>query len=99
MQCATAFYSQNCQYWDVCIVTDMGHHGNGSDFLWAYNNIPAQIDFGYRATHVTVLAGKAIAREFYGRQASKSYFMGCSNGGWQGVVSAQRFPKDFDGIV
>lgn len=83
----------------ACIITDMGHKGTPYQGVWAYNNPQAEIDFGYRATHVTALAGKAIVARFYGIAARKSYFVGCSTGGRQGLVSAQRFPWDFDGIV
>ncbi len=81
----------------ACIASDMGHQGTGAQ--WAYNNPQAEIDYGFRATHVTALAGKAITEDFYGSAPAKSYFTGCSTGGRQGLVEAQRFPWDFDGIV
>jgi len=81
----------------ACITTDMGHRGAGG--LWFRNNLQGQIDFSYRATHVTAVAGKAIASRFYGNDPRLSYFMGCSTGGYQGLVEAQRFPWDFNGIV
>ena len=83
----------------ACITTDMGHKDEKGGGLWAYNNLQAQIDWGYRATHVTALAGKAITAQFYGKPPHKSYFIGCSTGGRQGLVEAQRFPWDFDGII
>ena len=83
----------------ACIVSDMGHRGSMSDSLWAANNLQAMVDFGYRATHVVALAGKAIAERYYARAPRRSYFMGCSTGGRQALVEAQRFPWDFDGIV
>lgn len=83
----------------ACIVSDMGHRGSGEDGLWAYNNLQAEIDYAYRATHVAALAGKAITERYYGTAPNRSYFMGCSQGGRQGLVEAQRFPWDFDGIV
>jgi Tannase and feruloyl esterase len=83
----------------ACIASDMGHQGASDDVLWASNNLQAQIDFGFRATHVATLAGKAIAERFYGKSPDKSYFVGCSTGGYQGVTEAQRFPWDFDGIL
>lgn len=84
----------------ACITTDMGHRGKEAEGLeWAYNNPQAVIDFAYRATHVTALAGKAIVERYYGRKPSKSYFHGCSCGGRQALVEAQRFPYDFDGII
>ncbi len=81
------------------IASDMGHAGapNSSAYRWA--NLQAIIDFGYRATHVVTLAGKEIVDEFYGQVPAKSYYMGCSTGGVQGVIEAQRYPYDFDGIL
>lgn len=81
------------------VATDMGHTGTILDTVWAYNNRDAEIDNGYRATHVTAVAAKAIIRAFQGVTATQSYFRGCSTGGRQGLVEAQRFPADFDGIV
>ena len=83
----------------ACVVSDMGHQSTGGDAKWAYNNSYTEIDFGYRATHVSTVAGKAITEEFYGNAPQRSYYMGCSTGGRQGLVEAQRFPWDFDGIV
>ncbi len=83
----------------ACVVSDMGHNSTGGDAKWAYNNPYTEIDFGYRATHVSTVAGKAITEEFYGNAPQRSYYMGCSTGGRQGLVEAQRFPWDFDGIV
>ena len=83
----------------ACIISDMGHKGTGSDGLWAYHNLQAKVDFGFRATHVAALAGKAITERFYHRKPAKSYYAGCSTGGRQGLQEAQRFPWDFDGII
>lgn len=83
----------------ACVVSDMGHTGHSSLGLWAMENLQAKVDFAYRATHVTAVAGKAITERFYGRRPERSYFMGCSTGGRQGLVAAQRFPWDFDGII
>jgi len=83
----------------ACIISDAGHKGTGGDGLWAYHNLQAKVDWGYRAMHVTALAGKAIAERFYNQKPSRSYFAGCSTGGRQGLMEAQRFPSDFDGII
>jgi feruloyl esterase len=83
----------------VTVATDMGHSGTILDAVWAYNNRDAEIDYGFRATHVTAVAAKAILRAFHGVNATQSYFRGCSTGGRQGLVEAQRFPADFDGII
>jgi feruloyl esterase len=83
----------------ACIVHDMGHSGAMTDSLWALNNLQAEVDFGYRATHVTAVIGKAIAERHYSTPPRYSYYEGCSTGGRQGLVAAQRFPADFDGII
>jgi tannase/feruloyl esterase len=83
----------------ACIASDMGHKGATNLALWAQDNPQAQIDYGFRATHVTALAGQALVRAYYARGPSKSYMFGCSTGGYQGLVESQRFPWDFDGIV
>lgn len=57
------------------------------------------VDYAYRAVHVTALTAKTILQTYYGNRAVRSYFDGCSTGGRQGLISAQRFPDDFDGIV
>ncbi len=83
----------------ACIDSDNGHKSTGGDALWAYNNLQAEIDHAYRGAHVTALAGKAITERYYQKPSRRSYFMGCSTGGRQAMVEAQRFPWDFDGII
>lgn len=82
--------------------TDTGHAsrpGNSFDASWALNRPDLVEDFGYRSLHVTTVNGKQIVRAYYGRAAEHSYYAGCSKGGGQGLMEAQRFPADFDGIV
>ena len=57
------------------------------------------LDYAYRGVHVTVLTAKRILQAYYDGPPRHSYFDGCSTGGRQGLISAQRFPEDFDGIV
>jgi len=83
----------------ACVATDTGHKGRGDDGLWAVNNLQAQMDFGYRAVHVAALAAKSIVSRYYGKNPRQSYFISCSTGGYQGLVEAQRFSWDFDGII
>lgn len=76
---------------------DMGHQsGEGG----AFGKDPQKrIDFAYRGNHVTALAAKALIKAFYGRAPRFSYFSGCSDGGREALVEAERFPDDFDGVA
>jgi feruloyl esterase len=56
-------------------------------------------DFGYRAIHLMTVRGKQIANAFYRQSARKAYFAGCSTGGQNALMEAQRFPDDYDGIL
>jgi hypothetical protein len=76
---------------------DMGHAGSMMDASWAADP-QKRIDFAYRANHLTALASKAIIQRYYGKQTAFSYFMGCSDGGREALMEAQRYPDDFDGI-
>ncbi len=81
------------------VATDLGHKGGPANFSFAYNNLLGVIDFGYRATHVTAVAAKELVAAYYSRAAARNYFMGCSTGGRQGLMEAQQFPTDFEGII
>jgi feruloyl esterase len=81
--------------------TNTGHEAspgtNAAKF--AFDKPEQLIDFAYRAHHETALKAKALVQAFYGTPAERSYFIGCSSGGYEGLMSAQRFPSDYDGIV
>ena len=79
--------------------TDTGHEGPVIDASWALHRPDREINFGHRAVHVTAEAAKTVIRLFYGRDIEYSYFIGCSRGGGQAMMSSQRYPDDFDGIV
>jgi feruloyl esterase len=80
--------------------TDMGHKSTTPDpGSWALGHPDLVIDQGYRAQHETALKAKAIVRAFYRAAPRHSYFLGCSSGGWQGLTEAQRYPREYDGIV
>jgi feruloyl esterase len=77
--------------------TDTGHEGSHAAF--ALGHPEKLIDFGYRSEHEMTVAAKAVIAAFYGEKAKLSYWVGCSAGGRQGLMEAQRFPHDFDGII
>ena len=79
--------------------TDTGHQGGTTDAKWALDNLERQLNFAYLGVHRTAEVSKAILRSYYGATETRSYFSGCSNGGRQALMEAQRFPDDFDGIV
>ncbi|KAK2775889.1 feruloyl esterase b [Colletotrichum kahawae] len=73
-----------------------GHNGTvGEPF---YNNPGVIEDFAYRSLHTGVVVGKNVTKAFYGKEHTRSYYLGCSTGGRQGFKEAQDFPDDFDGI-
>jgi hypothetical protein len=80
--------------------TDTGHQATSvTDASWALDNLERRVNFGYLGVHRTAEVAKAIIGSYYGSSAARSYFSGCSNGGRQALMEAQRFPDDFDGIV
>jgi feruloyl esterase len=80
--------------------TDTGHESQPGYLAdWAMDNLEAQVNFGYLAVHRTAEVAKALIRSYYGADATYCYFTGCSRGGGQAMMEAQRYPMDFDGIV
>src|SRR5262249_16013936 len=77
--------------------TDTGHTGGNATF--AVGHPEKIVDFAYRAVHELVVKSKAVIAAFYDRPPRLSYWTGCSTGGRQGLMAAQRYPEDFDGIV
>ena len=78
--------------------SDMGHAG-GESADWTLGHPEKVKDWGYRAHYFVTTAAKAVTQAFYGRPATHAYFEGCSNGGRQAMMMAQRYPDLFDGIV
>ena len=79
--------------------TDTGHQGTVTTAGWALNDLERQLNFGHLAVHRVAEVSKAILRAHYGSTETRSYFNGCSNGGRQALMEAQRYPDDFDGLV
>jgi feruloyl esterase len=64
-----------------------------------YGNPTAIGDFGFNGTHLMTTASKQLIKDFYGTPANYSYFHGCSTGGQEALMEAQRFPTDYNGIL
>ena len=77
--------------------TDTGHEGSSASF--ALGHPEKLVDYAYRSEHELTVAAKALITAFYGKAPRLSYWNGCSAGGKQGLMEAQRYPEDFDGIV
>jgi feruloyl esterase len=77
--------------------TDTGHKGGNASF--AIGHPEKVVDFAYRAVHESTVKAKSILTSFYDRGPRLSYWNGCSTGGRQGLMSAQRYPEDFDAII
>ena len=80
----------------AAVGTDTGHDGGGGPWMQDREKL---IDFGHRAVHEMTVKAKAIIEAWYGAAPRFSYFAGCSGGGRQALMEAQRYPDDFDGIV
>lgn len=76
---------------------DTGHKGGSASF--AVGHPEKLTDFGYRSMHEMAVQSKAIIAAFYKSGPKLSYYQGCSTGGRQGLMEAQRYPEDFDAIV
>jgi feruloyl esterase len=80
--------------------TDTGHNRNIDPLAtFAFNDLSQEIDHAFRAVHLTAETAKRLIKTYYGRAHDYAYWDGCSTGGRQGLMSAQRFPQDFDGII
>jgi feruloyl esterase len=84
----------------VVAATDDGHDATKTpQGTFAVGHPEKVIDLGYRAVHDTAEQAKAIATAFYGKSPARNYFVGCSDGGREALMEAQRYPEDFDGII
>jgi len=79
------------------ISTDGGHNSSATDGSWQALGPEVSIDFGWRSLHLSSIYGKSIMTQFYGQNASYSYYSGCSSGGKQGMKFFQMYPETFDG--
>ncbi|HEV2469354.1 MAG TPA: tannase/feruloyl esterase family alpha/beta hydrolase [Candidatus Sulfotelmatobacter sp.] len=77
--------------------TDAGH--TGGEAGWALGHPEKVIDFGHRGIHEMTRVAKAVVQAYYSKAAQRSYFAGCSDGGREALMEAQRYPEDYDGIL
>jgi feruloyl esterase len=80
------------------VSTDSGHQGAVFDASFRKDQ-EAALNFSHASVGKVTVAAKAIIARYYGQPAKRSYFVGCSTGGREGMFAAQRFPEEFDGIV
>jgi feruloyl esterase len=101
-------YSGEIWYWSMTeplsrgyatASTDTGHQGSVVDASFAAGHPEKWTDFAYRAVHEMTVKSKAIIAAFYDNPLRRAYWNGCSTGGRQGLMEAQRYPEDYDGII
>jgi hypothetical protein len=79
--------------------TDNGHQdGDAASAKWGLGHPEKVIDFGWRAVKTTTDVAQLVLAAA-GKVPGRRYFVGCSDGGREALMTAQRFPEDFDGIV
>lgn len=84
----------------VAAQTNTGHDAIAQPLgSFAQNHLAKLVDYSFRAIHLTAQTAKDFSAAFYGRAQTRTYFDACSTGGRQGLMSAQRYPADFDGIA
>ena len=80
--------------------TDSGHQNvAGVDTATFALNDEALTNYAYAAYKKTRDVGVQLSLAYYGHQAKKAYYIGGSEGGREGMLMAQKYPADFDGIV
>ena len=84
---------------NAAAMTDTGHKAGQFDASWALGQPEKVIDYGYRSIKATSDAANLLIGRYYDRPAQRRYYIGCSNGGRQALMAAQRFPEDWDGVL
>jgi len=79
--------------------TDTGHTGSPLDAGWAMGHPEKVIDYGYRGIHEMTRVAKTVIAAYYSKPPEHSFFAGCSNGGREALIEAQRYPEDYDGLL
>ena len=91
--------AQALEHGFVMGATDTGHDGTKEPGYTFGLDRQKSIDYAFRAVHLTAVTAKAIANAYYGQPVQYAYWNSCSNGGRQGMMEAERYPDDFDGII
>jgi pimeloyl-ACP methyl ester carboxylesterase len=87
------------------VSTDTGHDNTANNDVAKQGTVAfghdykARVEYSEKALDTVATAAKRVVEKFYGKAARYNYFAGCSNGGREGMVFAQRYPEQFDGIV
>lgn len=91
----------NALYYNYAVAgTDTGHvDAAEADASWALGHPQKIVDFGYRAIHEMTLTALAVIQNYYGKAPAHKYFASCSDGGREGLMEAQRYPTDYNGIL
>lgn len=84
---------------DAAAATDTGHAGDGFDASWAAGRPDLVRDYAWASIKITSDTARLLTRAYYGRDARRRYFMGCSYGGRQALVAAGRWPAEWDGVI
>lgn len=92
-------FAQVLQKGYATAATDTGHQASSIDGRWAFHDLEAIVNYAHAAVHRTSEVAKAILDERYDQSLETSYFLGCSNGGREALMEAQRYPQDFDVIL
>ncbi len=83
----------------AAVATDTGHAAAVWDASWALDHPEKVADFGYRGIHEMTRVARLLINEYYGSAPRRAYFAGCSDGGREALMEAQRYPQDYDGIL
>jgi pimeloyl-ACP methyl ester carboxylesterase len=79
--------------------TDTGHEGKGGFDASFQQDQQASLDFAYVAIGRVAEIAKRIVSQHYGKPIDHSYFAGCSTGGREAMLMAERYPSYFDGVI
>lgn len=83
----------------AAVATDVGHKAGAPLESWVHKQPEKVVDFGHRGNHLAAVVAKQVIAAHYGDKPKNAYFLGCSNGGRDGLSLATRYPEDYDGII